>query len=103
MRYNRRMKLLRVCATFGILALSACSGQRDVMQPVQTAAAVGGEGRSLQGRPLQSEGIEASGVAAAAHLKMYVSNRSTNVVTVYADSASGDVKPLFRIRGANTR
>jgi 6-phosphogluconolactonase (cycloisomerase 2 family) len=69
------------------------------MQPVQTTAAV-----DREGRPLQSEVMTASSdVTAAAHLKMYVSNRSTNAVTVYADSASGDVKPLFRISGGNTR
>ena len=93
------MKVLRFCATLGILALSACSGQRDVMQPVQTAAAVDREGRPLQGRPLQNDDTSAT----AAHLKMYVANRSTNAVTVYADSASGDVKPLYRVRGGNTR
>ncbi len=81
-----------VCAAFGMLALSACSGEREVMPPAQTAAAAAREASAIS-----------SDVTAAAHLKMYVANRSANAVTVYADSASGDVAPLFHIRGGNTR
>jgi len=67
----------------GMLALSACSWERAVVPTVQTGAA--------------------SDVAAVKVLKMFVADRSSNSVTVYADSANGDVAPLFHIRGSRTR
>ena len=34
--------------------------------------------------------------------KLFVADRGSNAITVYADTANGDVKPLFHISGAST-
>ena len=85
------MKTIWVCVALSALALSACSGQREVLP----------QAVDREGRPLHSNAAASN--AAAAQLKMFVANRSANSVTVYADSANGDIAPLYHIRGSRTR
>jgi len=90
------MKISQICLMLGFVALAACSAQRGVMPQVQTAAV------DREGRPLQAQTATIAH-ATSANLKMYVANRSSDTVTVYADAASGDAAPLYHIRGGNTR
>src|SRR5438105_1899978 len=88
MRYNRRVKVFQACALLFVLGAAGCSlGTTAIDQRAANASAAS----------------RSAPITDSVRRKLFVANRSSNAITVYADSADGDVKPLFKIRGSNTR
>lgn len=107
------MRVFAAIISFGLaLQLAGCAGRDASVLPVRPASADRANAPNLEGANAAVDRaigpvVDRTNATTVDHantttLKLYVADRTSNAVTVYLDAANGDVKPIFRIRGANT-